>query len=286
MALPPVRTRYLFALVCLFSAFFVQIHGQVAVTQTKYIFGSEIELGGFFPSISTEISLNADDGTPGNDVDFERDLGFSDQQIRPLFLATWRASASWMFQLDYLDLDRRSTKTLEKEIEWPPGEGGEYYPVGATVSSFLEYRSSRISAAYIFRTSKKSELALALGFHLTQLSAGIGLQLEIGEGEGVREPDLELPIIPLPTAGIYWGIRLSDDWLLRLRADYFALSYDGYSGSLTSARVEGIYDFTEHWGLGVGLNYYELSLKADKENFRGNLDFGYWGPSAYVRYVF
>ncbi|RKX35243.1 MAG: hypothetical protein DRP71_04310 [Verrucomicrobia bacterium] len=281
----PKRTSFLPLLLCAFLAIQATVRGQV-VTKTKYIFGSDIELGGFWPALSTEIRLDSADGETGTGVDFESDLNFSDRKFLPLFQASWRPSKSWLFQLDYVNLNRSNSSVLETEIEWPPGEGGEVFPVDAEVNSFLDYQTSRISAAYVFRTSKKSELAVALGFHLTQMSAGIGLKVAAGGEEASGSKDMDLPVIPLPSLGLYWGIRLGEKWTVRLRGDFFALTYDDYSGSLISARAEGLYDFSDHWGVGAGLNYYELSIEADKERFTGKTEFGYWGPNLFVRYLF
>ncbi|MEZ5277176.1 MAG: hypothetical protein R3F07_12415 [Opitutaceae bacterium] len=228
--------------------------GQVTVSTSEYIFGSEIELGGFWPALSTEIRLDSNDGQTGTGVDFENDLDYSDRKALPMIQGSWRASKSWLFQIDYINLDRSNSKILEKEIHWPPGEDGETFPVGVRVNSFLNFEASRISAAYVVRTSKESELAVSLGFHLTRFSSGIGLAVSGGGQEGSVAADVELPLVPLPTLGLYWGIRMSEKWALRLRGDYFALTYDNYSGSLISTRADIVYEFAEHWGFGAGMN--------------------------------
>jgi hypothetical protein len=281
----PKRTILLPILLCSFLGFYAAARGQV-VKKSAPVFGSEIEFGGFWPALSTQIRLDSADGETGTEVEFEDDLGYADSKTLPYFQATWRVSKSWLVMVDYIDLDRSSSETIEKEIQWPPGEDGEVYPIGAKVDSFFNFGSSRLAAAYIFRTSKKSELAVAFGFHLTQLSAGIGLALEGGGNVVGTEKDMELPIIPLPTIGLYWGIRLSDKWIIRLRGDFFALTYDDYSGSLISTRAEATYHFSTHWAAGGGLNGYKLSLEAEKPDFTGEASLGYWGPSLFVRYLF
>ncbi len=279
------RTSFLPSLLCVFLAIHTTVHGQV-VTKPGYILGSEIQVGGFWPALSTEIRLDSADGETGTVVKFEDDLGFADRKALPHFQASWRVSKSWQIQADYVNLNRRSSVVVETEIEWPPGEGGEVFPIGAAVDSFLDFESARVAAAYVFRTSKNSELAVALGFHLTSMATGIALTVTIGDEVGAVETDAKLPVIPLPSLGLYWGIRLGEKWTVRLRGDFFTLSYDDYSGSLISARAEGAYQFSTHWAAGAGLNYYDLSLKAKKEKFTGQANFSYWGPSLFVRYLF
>lgn len=255
-------------------------------SNSDYIFGSEIEFGGFWPTLNTEIRLDSSDGEIGIGVEFEDDLDFADRKFLPLILGSWRISESWLVQIDYVILDRKSTATIQKEIEWPPGEGGEVFPVGARVASFLDFGSSRVAGAYIFRTSKKSELGVSLGLHLTSMASGLALAVQAGDQVEAIATDMELPLIPLPTFGIFWGIRISENWKVRLRADYFALTYDDYSGSLISARADGSYQFSKHWAVGAGVNYYDLSVEAKKKEFTGKAEFGYWGPSIFVRYIF
>ena len=38
--------------------------------------------------------------------------------------------------------------------------------------------------------------------------------------------------------------------------------------------------------IGTGVNYYSLSVKAEKMLFTGQTNYDYWGPSLFVRYLF
>lgn len=256
------------------------------VTKRRHIFDSNFELGGFWPALSTEIRLDATGGESGTSVDFESDLDYDDRKVLPFLQAAWRPSERWLFQADYVNLNRSSSTVLETEITWPPGEDGETFPIGVGVASFLDFEAARVSAAYMFRTSQKSELAVSLGIHLTSMSAGIGLA--VGSEDTVRtvEEDMELPLIPLPSLGLYWGAILGEKWIVRLRGDFFALSYDDYSGSLISARFDGAYQFSRNLAAGLGVNYYNLEVNASKTRFTGKAQFGYWGPSLFLRYSF
>jgi hypothetical protein len=260
--------------------------GQSTPGSPTPVFGSEIEIGGFYPAISTTIRLDSATREAGTKVKFEDDLDFSDRKFLPSFLATWRISDRWLVQLDYVNLDRSNTKVLEKEIRWPPGEGGETFQVGVATASFLDFSDIRVAGAYIFRTANQSELALLFGVHLTRMAAGIGLLVDIG-GEGdLRAADMELPYIPLPTFGLYWGTRIGEQWKVRLRGDFFALAYDDYSGSLISARADVSYHLASNWAVGLGMNFYKLSLEAKKPRFTGEAVFSYWGPNLFGAYTF
>jgi hypothetical protein len=44
---------------------------------------------------------------------------------------------------------------------------------------------------------------------------------------------------------------------------------------------------TEYWffnnvGLGAALNWFELNADVDDDDWKGNLDYNYWGPQIYV----
>lgn len=250
-----------------------------------YIFGSNIEAGVFVPSISTTVRLDSTSGEEGTEVSLEGDLGYSDQKTLPLFQATWRISKNWLVQLDYVNLDRSSSKTLEGEIEWPPDEG-EYFPIGAEVSSFFDFESARVAGAYIFKSGKRGELALVFGLHVTSAGVGIDLTADIAGETGSVGEDASVTAFPLPSIGLHWGTRFGENWSVRLRGDFFYLKYDAYSGGLLSARADLSYHLSRNWAIGAGLNYYHIYAKAQSSNFTGKFDFRYWGPNAFVRYIF
>lgn len=252
----------------------------------RYVFGSDIEIGGFWPALSTKIRLDALDGEIGTTVSFEDDLDYKSRESRPFIQGSWRISKRWLVQIDYIQLNRSNLTTLEREIEWPPGGGGEVFPVGATVGSFLDFSSSRLAGAYILRTGRESELAFVGGLHWTKMGTGIDLAIDINGNVGSVSSDVEFGPIPLPSVGVYWGTRFGENWMVRFRGDFLYLEYGDYKGGLASLRADGSYQITENWAVGAGLNYYKLAGKVERPNAEATVSFGYWGPSAFLRYSF
>lgn len=281
----PLRWLAVFQLCAVFS-----LPALVAQPQdeglSRHVFGSDIEIGGFWPALSTKVRLDALDGEVGTSVSFEDDLDYKSRETRPFIQGSWRISERWLVQLDYIQLNRANMTTLEREIEWPPGGGGEVFPVGVTVGSFLDFSSSRLAGAYIIKTSPDSELAFVGGLHWTSMGAGIELAADINGNLGAVSADVEFGPIPLPSVGVYWGTRIGENWMVRVRGDFFYLKYDDYSGGLVSLRTDGSYQFSTHWSVGAGLNYYRLAGRVERRNSEATISFGYWGPNAFLRYSF
>ena len=101
-----------------------------------------------------------------------------------------------------------------------------------------------------------------MGFHLSDIDAGIGSQLcadgeVIGDGAATASTGT---LFPLPNIGITGTYVLADQWTLFVRGDVFALEIDDWAGQLWSGELDFIYTFdqNDNWSIGAGVNFSEL----------------------------
>ena len=69
-------------------------------------------------------------------------------------------------------------------------------------------------------------------------------------------------------------------------AQFFALEYDNYDGSLEDYKIGVTWFPTRNFGVGVAYNNFVTRLKVDDDRFQGKLKVEYTGPMAYVTVSF
>ena len=77
-----------------------------------------VSAGVFVPLSNTELEVGSEDGSFGTTVDLEDDLGFKTTTTSFVGNLQWRASRRSKFDLNYFQINRKSTHTLTKDIEF------------------------------------------------------------------------------------------------------------------------------------------------------------------------
>ena len=96
---------------------------------------------------------------------------------------------------------------------------------------------------------------------------------------------------PLPVIGLRMDIALTPKWFVRTGTQFFYLEYENFAGRISSISGAIEYQPWKHFGLGIGLDSFDLEVEAQGEdypeiNFSGNLQFRYTGLQLYGKFVF
>jgi hypothetical protein len=228
-----------------------------------------IQLGVFYPDVSTTARLDNSALGRGTEVDFEDDLDLTDRKALGSILASVRLGERWRIEAEYFALNREGTRAINRTINW----GDNTYTVGTVVSSSFDSDVYRLSGGYSFIKDKQSELGVALGLFTTDFKASLS-----APGIGSSASDA---LAPLPTIGVYGAHAFTPRWLMSGRVDYFSLNYDQYDGSLTNFQIALDYRFTRHFGVGAGYRYVHYNLESTKSSWHGEIDYKFSGPMLY-----
>ena len=72
-----------------------------------------------------------------------------------------------------------------------------------------------------------------------------------------------------------------------MHGEYFALDLvddeTNFSGSLVNVRLSTDYWFTNNFGMGAAINWFDLDAEVDDTNWKGAIDYRYFGPQIYVQ---
>jgi len=235
----------------------------------------KLELGGYFPSTNTELTVDGVD--PGDDLDLEDKLGFSSDESLFRLDGYWRFFKRHRLAFGYFQFNRDGSRTLNEEIEI----GDEIFPVNALVSSELNLGFYTIDYLYSFYQGEKWEISGLLGVYWVDFEFSVAGNLAIGEeefDEFFQSTDFNGP---LPHLGLAFEYYITPRWLTTFKGSYFQLSVGDIDGSLTNLGAKLEYQFTNMFGLGLGYDYYEIDVTGDDGDLRTDIVYRYHGIQAY-----
>jgi opacity protein-like surface antigen len=245
-----------------------------------------LDVGGYVPAVDTRLRVDRAGGS-GTVLDLEDDLDFEDRPTFPYALLNLRLGQRWRIEGEYFSIDRDKTTVIDRELiigDEPP------FTIGATVNSFFDTDVYRLSVGYSFFKRPNAEVGAALGAHVTTFDFGIRATGEEFENTEAAADTLA----PLPTIGLYGFYAFSPRWLMQGRVDYFALEYQEYSGRFLNFNAGLEFQLAKHVALGAGYRYVDLEFTAEKtlsigdvsDDFRGEFQYQYSGPTVYLSFSY
>lgn len=242
------------------------------------------ELNYFYPTIKSTARIDAKaTARPGTELTLEDDLDLTDRKGTPYVAMGMRLGERWRMEFEYYVLDRSGTRTLTRDIDW----GDVTYPAGVEVDSTFDTTVYRLTGGYSFHKTADSEAGLGFGLHVTDFEtslSGQGLGA-VGNGIGFQREARDA-LVPLPTLGLYGSFKLAPQVQLRGRVDYLSLSYNDYDGSLVNWMVGVDWRFHKNWGIGAGYRYVDYKLEANRNDFVGEVEYNFKGPTLYLQAAF
>jgi hypothetical protein len=240
-------------------------------------------MGVFLQAFDTTLRVDNQSAGAGSDVDLENDLGLTEDQSVFWANLNWRFADRHRFGVSYFNFTRDATAEALEEIEI----GDEIYPVGATLTTEFSASIMPFYYAYSFIKKDKHELAGSIGFHWFELSLdvkGSGSISTVGDADADFYASVNAP---LPLIGVRYDYYVNDRWTASIHGEYFALDLVddeiNFSGSLANIRLSTDYWFTNNFGMGAAINWFDLDAEVDDDNWKGAVDYRYFGPQIYVQ---
>lgn len=235
----------------------------------------EIRVGAFETSIDTDVRQTARTTQTTAPIDIEDLLGAADRETVLQLEAIFRLGYYHQLQLGYFRLDRRSTATLEQDLDF----GGELYPAGSEIETDIDSLLVRLSYAYSLMRDDQKELGVMAGLSHFRFDTTI-------TETGSDQPERIRAESPLPTFGIFGSLALGRDWRLGAEVSLFALDFDRYNGLMTYLRLGLQREFGDVFSAGLGYDYYRLKLDARDEDLGGGFTLLHQGPRIFMGFRF
>jgi hypothetical protein len=237
-------------------------------------FVDRFKLGaGFFnATTSTDNAIGNNSGVSGSRIDFENDLGLKRDVGTFLANFQWRISRRWRMDISYEQLNRSSTATLQRTINF----GDNTYNLNANISSFFNNTIYRVSWGYAILAKHTAELGLLIGTHTLQTNIGIGLT---SGGVGVAYSDNYKLTAPLPDLVFWGGAAIGKRWALNGEFDYLTITTGNIKGDIVGYNAALNFKATQHIDLSLGYTGFNFTIDANNNKQSGHIGWGYNGPS-------
>jgi hypothetical protein len=239
-------------------------------------------LGAFVVGSDVKANLNGS-SVQNPEIDFDKTFGNDKNSTRIRFDGLWRITPTQHLTLTYFDNKRGANKVLDQDVHW----GDNVYHVGANVSSETTMKITALSYEYAFLRRPEYEVAASIGIHYSKVGFKLSGAASVTDGNGnvTQQPvatRTDSVPAPLPVLGLRGAWAVAPDWLLGAKAQFFRVNVQGVDGHWTDAQLNATWMFNRHWGVGLGYDGFYNRVKVDKDNFNGNLKYGYSGLQLYL----
>ncbi|MFW2372039.1 MAG: hypothetical protein ACN4GM_02890 [Gammaproteobacteria bacterium] len=226
-----------------------------------------IAIGGYTLSrYDSFISLTDPDLGAGISISPEDTLGLNTDQAVARIDGNYRFNKKHALTYSWYNISSDGNKTLEETIDWVDENGNEItIPLGASVTSAIDYDIFKVGYLWSFHHTDKVELAFGGGLHVTRISVDMSAE---SSGSDLNTTDVSTTVpLPVVSFALVYNITPKLSWYLK--SEFFALSFGDWKGSYTDSTFGLEYRAWKHVGLGFGLGSNALSLTEDTsdENF-------------------
>lgn len=236
-----------------------------------------IDAGAFLAYFDTSLRVDNKVSVKGTDINLEDDLNFDDSTTTFHLEGYWRFAKRHRLFAGYFNFDRDASAQLNKSIEI----GDEIYPVGAGVKTEFNFKIVPIAYGYSFINNEKHELSGIIGLHWYKADFAISAYANAVSGDTSADAN-----VPLPMLGFAYEYRFTDRWTAGAMVQAFYLKASGssidFEGSLLNLEIKTEYWLFNNLGVGAALNYFNLDVDVEGDDWKGALNYKYFGPQLYV----
>jgi hypothetical protein len=217
----------------------------VSFSQTEGVLPDKfkIAMGGFaLVRFDSAIALTDPDFGAGVSIDPQDALGMTTQQTVLRLGGYYRFSRHHALTYSWYSISLPGYKTIDHEIDWVDEDGNPVViPVGAKVSTSLDYDIYKVGYLWSFHHTDKIEMSAGIGLHT--MSIAVSLKTDV-TGSATKTKDKEL----------------------------FAIEYSNIDGVFTDISLGVEYRVFRHVGLGMGLDSNSLKIVEDESNYKFTYD--------------
>ena len=234
-----------------------------------------VSAGGFFiRNADTTIQLNALDGRIGTTIDFGDDLGLESGNNTFKLDGYWRINNHHALRADYYKINRSGQRNIDIDIHF----GDEFFAINTDVVSNFDSQIFDVLYQYSFYNTDKVELGVQGGFHISTLD--VGIRLADAPGGGLEES--AGVTAPLPVFGFYARYNFLPKLAVIYEWKTLELEIGDFGGSFRDTSIVVEHRSSKFIGFGFGLQRFDFSLDASKDDFSGEFNTNWDGIYVYM----
>jgi hypothetical protein len=244
----------------------------------------EFNLGVYLTDVSTQARIGSNTLGLGIGADLEKALGMETSSFvfHASGLFRYRKKKKSFIKLGYFEINRKSTKTLEAEIEL----FDKSFSQGTIISSKIDMGIITLSYGHSFFKTQNFDVGFTAGFFVMPIS--IGFDAIDSKSSTKASSDQTSFIAPLPVLGFYTNFAFTPKLIMRQSINMFYLKVDNFKGSLTELNMCLEYNAWKNVGFGLGLNSFSLNFEAVTKSdppfdFQGQFGYKLSGVVVYIK---
>lgn len=241
-----------------------------------------IEGAALWADVNSEGDFRLPNAPRGVAIDFESDLGLNDHETLGSVNAGFRAFDRVIIGADYYRLDRSSSASLGRDIQFEDVT----FPISARVESGFSSDIYRLTIGYALIRNDTLEIGPSVGLHATNFDIFVSGEANVGQNQSAQTLRQRDFLAPLPTIGLFGTWSPAPRITVNGRVDYMSLSLGDYDGGVTNVQAGISYALTDHFDLGVMYRFVDYDLTIDKDAWTGDLTYNFQGPSVFIRASF
>jgi len=242
-----------------------------------------VSAGVFLPEFDTDLRVDSKALGKGVTIDLEDDLSLKEKVDTGYFSLDWRPFDKHRFGAAYYVFNRDTSATAITDIKL---NDGKIIQAGATLTTGFELDVIPFSYAYSFINSETHELSGTLGVHWTTIDFRVDASAWLADEDATGRVDAEADG-PLPLVGVDYRYNVSDRWTAGAGLEFFYIELDddvtAFTGGLYNVRVNTEYWPWQNLGIGAAINFFGLDVDVEDDEWRGALEYDYWGPQIYLK---
>ncbi len=195
----------------------------------------------------------------------------------------WRFTDNLRHRIDasWFALRRNGSTTLGRDITID----GTVIPTGSSVTTRFDLDIFKLGYSYSFFQDDRMDLAVGAGFFITPIG------FELNATGAVNKYTAESVTAPLPVVGLRADFAITPKWMLKNSLDLFYIELGNFKGSLVDFKTAVEYNWFENFGIGMGVESFNLEVEAQGSDYPnvdlvGAFGFKYLGLMLYGKLYF
>jgi hypothetical protein len=261
----------LVVLACTFAPSLATADDLHPALQSKFHF----DVGGFFSARTFQASAAAEiPGVAQPLTIVETAVGVKDAPELLIAGFGWRFAENWQVGLQYFNSSRSTRVILEDTVEWKDLT----FDAGVDVSARTKLAITRLVFSRDIWESGPHSLKLAGGLHILDTGAEVSGMATLDDQSREFRRSAVSASLPIPNVGVWYRYAPSRRWLFGARVDWLSANVGDYSGLIWNAVFNAGYALNDHFGVGLGYQYFRVDGEIRAPDWNGKLRSRFDGP--------
>lgn len=233
----------------------------------------QLGVGVYIPS--QNVKFSADGISDDQLIEFDETFDFNNNQGTPDVFFKWRFAKKWSFDAEYFNANYATNQILQDDVI-----AGDYtFEAGSSVRLSYKINLYRIFFGRVISTGLKHELGAGLGAHILSAKPFIEGNAIINGSENEFERITGSATAPVPNIALWYYYAPTQKWALTFKVDWFSLKVNEYKGLLWDISPGVKYQIIKNLGVALDYRYFKVNAEVNKDNWNGDINLSFSGPT-------